>query len=78
MIEEITVGIVVAGASYWILRKVLRHLAQEDVQLGGCAGCSGCSLPPDKKLEALKEREKQNAQECSSKQCCTDSNIRAD
>ncbi len=44
MIQEISVGIVVLGAAYWILRKVLRHLAGEDVT-GGCQGCSACSVP---------------------------------
>jgi len=44
MIQEISVGVVVAGAAYWILRKVFRHLAEGEGS-GGCGECTACSIP---------------------------------
>lgn len=45
MIQEIAAGLVVAGAGYWILRRIFRQLAGSE-GTGGCQGCSGCSIPP--------------------------------
>ncbi len=42
MIQDISVGVVVIGATYWIIRKVLRQLAGHEDH-GGCEGCTGCS-----------------------------------
>ncbi len=66
MIQDISVGVVVIGATYWIIRKVLRQLAgQED---GGCEGCTGCSVP-----QASGQPSRSKANECGCSGTCTGS-----
>lgn len=43
MIEEISVGVVVAGAGYFIIRKILKQLAGDESE-NPCQGCTGCSM----------------------------------
>ncbi len=68
MIQEISVGVVVLGAAYWILRKVLRQLAGEEVT-GGCEGCSGCSVPPAQRPAAQNDTGTCTSGSCSTGQC---------
>ncbi len=70
MLEKAVVILVVLIAAYWILRKVFRQLAQEDGTLTGCEGCTGCSLPPEQKLEKLRARRAEEGS-VGTGQCCS-------